>query len=285
MLAHDREGVVALPRHAAGQHLEKHDADGVDVRSGVAALALDLLGRHVVGRAERRGEPAPGEPSSAGHEGHAEVGHDQPPVRGHEHVLGLEVAMEDALRVGVSHRRRQLPPEIDRPVDRQALLAVQVGAQRLAVDVLHDHVRAAAIRRELDRALDARVVEVARDLELAPEPVEGRDVAHDRLVRALEDDLAAGRILGQEDVAERALADRPHDRELIELRARLEFGRGHENNLRHPCGASGRCPASRTRTAMAVALSSPPRSRARPDEPLARFRGRVAPGHPRSRSR
>ena len=61
------------------------------------------------------------------------------------------------------------------------------------------------------------MVEVAGDLQLPPETVECRHIAHDRLVRALEDDWLPIGILGQIDLAEGPLADRPYDRELVEL--------------------------------------------------------------------
>ena len=168
-------------------------------------------------------------------------------IRGDQHVFGFQVAVEDPPRVRVGHRRCQLLAEIDGLVDRQLLFSVQQRAQRLAVDVFHDHVGTASIGLELDRMLYARVVQMSRDLELAPEAIEGRDVAHDRLVRALQHYLPAGLVLGQEDFAVRALTNGPDDLELVELRARLEFRRCHENNLRHPCGASGRSPADLAR--------------------------------------
>src|ERR1035437_1833031 len=117
--------------------------------------------------------------------------------------------------MGVCHRRGQLLSEVDGLFYRELLLARQHRPQRLAIDVLHDHIWPAAIGGELDRTLDAGVLEVARYLQLSTEPVEGGNVAHDRFVWALEDDLTSTRILGQEDVAEGAVADRLHDRELV----------------------------------------------------------------------
>ena len=45
------KGIWAFERGLAGQHLVEHHAEGVDVAAAVAALALDLLGRNVFGRA------------------------------------------------------------------------------------------------------------------------------------------------------------------------------------------------------------------------------------------
>jgi hypothetical protein len=46
-----RDGLVALEGDAAGQRLVEDAAEGVDVAAGVELVALDLLGRGVVGGA------------------------------------------------------------------------------------------------------------------------------------------------------------------------------------------------------------------------------------------
>ena len=44
----DVDAVRAIERHLAGEHLVHDDAERVDVRPGVDAVAADLLGRHVL---------------------------------------------------------------------------------------------------------------------------------------------------------------------------------------------------------------------------------------------
>ena len=43
--------------HAAGEQLEEHAAERVDVGAGVGGLAADLLGRGVVGGADEQARP------------------------------------------------------------------------------------------------------------------------------------------------------------------------------------------------------------------------------------
>src|SRR6266540_5270457 len=44
--------IAALERQLPGEHLERHDAERVDVAARVERLAADLLGTHELGRAE-----------------------------------------------------------------------------------------------------------------------------------------------------------------------------------------------------------------------------------------
>ena len=56
--------------------------------------------------------------------GDAEVGDQRVPV-GHHHVFGLDVAMDDALRVRVAERVGDFERDLDRVVDRELLLAIE----------------------------------------------------------------------------------------------------------------------------------------------------------------
>ena len=96
-------------RRLGGEHLVQHGAQGVDVGTGGdLALAHGLLGAHVVRRAER----------------HAGLGHSATARRGHgkrdtkigdqrlavvdQNVLGLDVAMDHPVAMGVVERARRL---------------------------------------------------------------------------------------------------------------------------------------------------------------------------------
>ena len=109
---------LAVEEPAAGQHLEQHDAEGPDVGALVDGLAPRLLGRHVGGGPEdqagrgagagqgrrlRQGGRAAGERVvvSAPGLGEAEVEDLDLALRGELDVRGLEVAVHDALLVGL----------------------------------------------------------------------------------------------------------------------------------------------------------------------------------------
>ena len=106
------------PRPASGEHLVDRDAKREDVRRRARGIAARLLGRHVGHRPEqrtwirlhdflRRRRRSPG----VGNAGQPEVQHLHVAVAAHHHVLGLDVAMDDARGVGGGQRLRDLPAE------------------------------------------------------------------------------------------------------------------------------------------------------------------------------
>ena len=136
-------------RAAAGEHLVEHRPQREDVRPVVGHLALGLLGGQVADRADHRpGVRGPGggrraaEVARAGEQrvlpGEAEVEDLDAPVVQEEEVLGLDVAVDDALVVrggqALRHARRVLGglAHADRPL-------AQPRAHRLALEQLRHH--------------------------------------------------------------------------------------------------------------------------------------------------
>src|SRR2546430_5623262 len=72
-----------------------------------------------------------------------EVGHPGV-IAGQEDVFGLDVAMDDAVSVRVGQRVTDLEGDAQRRLEWQALLPLQAGPPRLALDVRH-HVVAPSV--------------------------------------------------------------------------------------------------------------------------------------------
>ena len=128
-------------------------AEGVDVGGGGGGAALGLLGRDVGGRAHHLA--GLGERHSLGGPGDAEVGHLDPPVGRDDQVGRLDVAVDDAARVGDTEGIGGLGHQVadDLRVERGA--GPQQVGQRLALDELHHEVGARR-RRPVDRAWPRR---------------------------------------------------------------------------------------------------------------------------------
>ena len=167
-LADDLAQRLAGERRPARHHVveRRAAAEQVGARGRVRAAA-DLLRRHVLRRADGQsgfGEPCA--PRLAHGQRDAEVRHlglalDQ------EDVLGLDVPVDHPLAVGVVERPGDGTGEFHRLVDAELLLAVQLGPERLALDVGHDvEQHAAGVPGVVERE-DVRMAEPRGDLDLA----------------------------------------------------------------------------------------------------------------------
>ena len=202
-----------------GGHLVHDRAERVDVAASVSGPAGRLLGRHVFGRPHRHArarQPAfargfglgglrDAEVEDLDHVGRAIAG-DQ------EHVLRLQIAMHDPLRVRGGERAADLgrDPEGARDIDRA--LALDHAAELDALEVLHDEVHAAvgggARVGDVD---DVRVTDLRCSARLSAEPL--HEVGHPRVARMEDlerDALADIDMLGEVDLAHPALADQLH---------------------------------------------------------------------------
>ena len=126
---------------AARQQLVEHRAHGVHVGGRGQLGTQGLLGRHVGGRAQHLAGAGAHGLDAAHHLGDAEVGHLERVGPAEEEVVGLDVAMEDALVVGVvqgaarrdhdaagrgpvtpsvENRRQRVPPDSSSMTSRQS---------------------------------------------------------------------------------------------------------------------------------------------------------------------
>ena len=138
----------ARERGRPREHLEQQGADGVNVRAMVrAAIADGLLGGHVGGRSQRSafdGERL-GSARIPDGLGNAEV-RDDGVVSREQHVVRLDVAMHDTLRVCVHQRLGHVHRHAECLGDRHGTARGQPATQRLAGSDRHHVVQQLAVR-------------------------------------------------------------------------------------------------------------------------------------------
>ncbi len=207
VLHRDLDRGVAGERDRAGEHLVEHDADRVEVGALVDGSPARLLRREVLRGADDRaglGHLARPRPRDA------EVGHLQAAVGVHEHVVRLDVPVDDPLLVGEAHGAEDLPDVRDRPVDRQRAAGDDQLLERAPLDVLHrDVVGALGLAAVVDRD-DVGMRERGGVLGLAAEALDELLVGRVLLVQDLDRDPPAELlVLGQVDVRHPARAEPP----------------------------------------------------------------------------
>ena len=172
--------VLQLVRQPAGQQLEEDHPQGVHVGALVdgGGVGGHLLGAHVAGRAEQLaglGQAGRGQQVGVGGAGHAEVEHLRLAGLVHQDVGGLEVAVDDALVVGVLHRVAHPRQQLQAGRRASAAVAAGVLVQGQAADELHGEERLAVLGQPgLVDLGDAGVVQPAEDLRLVGEALEQR---------------------------------------------------------------------------------------------------------------
>ena len=163
-MQHQREHLRALSAWkgvAAGQHLVGDDGKRELIGRGVRVrhAPLDLLGRHVERRAHHRPLGRLTTPARALHLRDPEV-QDLDRLglsaldRHQKDVVGLEVAVNDAVSVGRRQPRRDLVDDSDDGVERQGASPNEPLRQALAREVFHDQVLGPVGRRVVVDDLD-----------------------------------------------------------------------------------------------------------------------------------
>ena len=171
VLEHHHERLVRLgERQRAADHLVGHDPDCVEVRPGADVLAARLFGRHVGRRTDRharvRGQRVAERLDGLGD---PEVGDLHAPVRGHHHVLGLEVAVDDSGRVGRGQAGQHPFEHAGRLREGQP---PHDGPERSALEPLHGDIAGALVLEELVDGDDIRMAERPGQPRLAEEALD-----------------------------------------------------------------------------------------------------------------
>jgi hypothetical protein len=200
---------------APGGQLVGHDAQGVQVGAGVHWAVVALLRGHVLGRAhDHAGGGVPGAGRGVAKLGDAEVHQLHEVVLAaalhQEHVVGFQVAVDDAAPMGAVERVAELQEDVDRHRERN-LAAAHPAGEGLAVQVLHDDVVAGRRKqREVEDADDVLVADEVHRPGLVVEAPHQLGAGGHGLVQELDGHLAADdRVLGEVDGAHPAAPERP----------------------------------------------------------------------------
>ena len=210
---------VAWERQPLRTQLVQDDTDGVDIGAGVDALAVYLLGRHVVRRADERagaGQLDLLRGLKAHDLGDAEVD-DLEQRRStrfldDKDVVRLEIAVDDADRVRCRQTGAQLAHQ-RRDLGQGQATRLHALTQRAALQVLHDVVLAAAFQLADVEDVDEVDVANAADEPRLLQKARGRILlAHHLAAQDLDGGLVAqGAVLGGIDHAHATLADQRDD--------------------------------------------------------------------------
>jgi len=170
VLVADRERVLAVERHAAGEALIRDDAEGIDVGAPVERLRAGLLRTHVMRRAD--GHPGARELAARRRLRDPEIGDHRQPVLVEHDVVGLDVAVDDAALVRVREGARHLDQDLTDLGRRERAARGQHGRQRLTAQELHDEIdHPAGLADAIDRD-DAGVFELGGRTRFALEPLD-----------------------------------------------------------------------------------------------------------------
>jgi hypothetical protein len=210
----------ALPR----EHFEQHDAERPDVAASVGGAAARLFRTHIGGRAQddpgaghrRRGDGrryvgGGGRDVAVEGLGQSEVEHFDGAVGPELDVGRLQVAMDDALRVGRLERIDHLRRNRQCLVERQRACRQAVG-ERWPVDQLEHQRRRVAGRLEaIDRG-DVGMVQRGQQLGFAAEPHQSIGVGEERRWQHLQRHVALQRAVAPAiDLAHPAFAELGQD--------------------------------------------------------------------------
>lgn len=135
-----------------GEHLEDNQCQGILVGPAAGGAALGLFGRRVGGRTRI----CAGGYVARDVQGDAEVEDLQLAGGSEADVFGLQVAVDDALGMGIVEGGGKVGDNVARFVERQPASPVEQGAECFAFDKFEDGVRLAADEAEVVDRRDAR---------------------------------------------------------------------------------------------------------------------------------
>jgi hypothetical protein len=225
-------GVVASRGARTADHLVEHDADRVEVGSSVDLIrGVRLFGRHVFGSPhhDARDREIPrlrvhladlGDPKIDELEERRRTSSRlswrvlrvRPRRKGHEHILGLEVAMNDAEHVSGLERSQDLARVVAREGDAEPSLALEHGRERLSLEELHDDVGHVVFRGlDVHDLHDVRALDLGGYSSFPDEPVDEARATDEVGMKDLDRDTCPqALVVGLVDGAHPAVAQKAH---------------------------------------------------------------------------
>ena len=217
---HGLDRRCSLKRPASAEHLVQGRAEREHVRALVGGKAQHLLWRHVADGAEHG--PGLGEArirlgsftrarcaSRRNLPRETEVEDLDSTVPGEEEILGLQVAVHDALVVGGGQPACDLGRDVER-LSRGQRPAADAVAQGLALEQLRHQIDDLLVRADVVDGEHIGVVERARRPRFLLEAAEPVRASRERLWKDLERDVAAeARVVSPEHLAHAARAEQP----------------------------------------------------------------------------
>ena len=179
VLADDRDGVVTREGRLPGEHFVKERPERVEIAFGRSRLSDRLLG----------GKVGDGADQGAGADPRAPLGGREPEVAEagvtvvvEPDVGGLQIAVDDAARVGVLEGAADVGCDLNRPRHRQmAPLGGEKPGDVAPGHVFADDVGIVVLLAGVEDADDVRVIaQLAHRLRLAPGPAPGSPRRHRR---------------------------------------------------------------------------------------------------------
>ncbi len=177
---HDRRRAGFLKRHAPGQHLVQHHAERPDVGAFVQFQAVARLGAEVGVRPDHRA--GLGQAGAVAQVRHAEIGQARGAIFGQQHVIRLDVAVNDVQSVGAGQGIGQVQRDIQHRFERQPALIVEQIAQGTAADKFHNQVMFGGIFKSVQQRDNIGMVQLAQGFSLAPETIHQIWIAFDDIL-------------------------------------------------------------------------------------------------------
>ena len=174
MLVQQIEDIFPLEWCSPAEQGVQHASQRVQVAAARGRLALGLFRRQVLGGADDR--PGAGQVLGGEDVSDAEIGQANAAIAAAQQVRGFEVAMDDAVIVGVFQRGTDLNGHRQHFRPRQPALLFQQVGEVMADHIFHDVIQQFAMRARLVKVDDVGVLQGSQHVDFTLEAADGAAV-------------------------------------------------------------------------------------------------------------